>query len=132
LRERLRREDPNLARELHRRACRWYEQQGLLANAADHALAASDYEQAARLLEHVIAPTMWQRGELATLLCWLDHLPRDVARPRPHLCLDLSWVLLWSAQVDAVEPWLHVAACPCGCGAASGICTCMDTIIVSQ
>jgi LuxR family maltose regulon positive regulatory protein len=109
LRERLRRDDPDLALELHRRACRWYEQQGLLADAADHALAASDDEQAARLLEHVIAPTIWQRGELATLLRWLEHLPRDVARTRPRLCLDLAWVRLWSAQVDDVEPWLQDA-----------------------
>jgi ATP/maltotriose-dependent transcriptional regulator MalT len=37
---------------------------------------------------------------------WLERLPREVVRPRPRLCLDLAWVLLWSMQVEAVEPWL--------------------------
>lgn len=109
LRERLRREKPALASDLHRRAGRWYEQQGLLAGAADHALAAADYAQAARLMERVITPMLWQHGELATLRHWLDQLPREVARTRPRLCLDLAWTLLWSTQVDAVETRLQDA-----------------------
>jgi LuxR family maltose regulon positive regulatory protein len=107
LRQRLRREAPDLVPELHRRACRWYEQQGLATEAADHALAAHDDELAARLVEQAIPALLWQRGETAAPLRWVERLPRDVARPR--LCLDLAWVSLWSAQVGAVEPWLHDA-----------------------
>jgi len=107
LRERLRRKHPDLIPDLHRRAYQWLEGKGLLAQAADHALAAADYEQAARLIEQVIAPTMWQRGELMTLQRWLERLPPALTRTRPRLGLDLAWVVLWSAQIDAIEPRLQ-------------------------
>jgi len=109
LRARLRREEPDLVPELHRRSCSWYEQQGLPAEAADHALAAHDDEAAARLVEQALPTILWQRGELATLLRWLEQLPRSAASARPRLCLDLAWVLLWSARLDAVEPRLQDA-----------------------
>jgi len=105
--ERLRREQPDLAPELHRRACLWYEQQGLLAEAADHALAAHDYALAARLVERVSPTLLYQRGELATLRHWLERLPRDVTRTRPRLSLDLAWASLLGGQVDAVAPLLQ-------------------------
>jgi LuxR family maltose regulon positive regulatory protein len=52
---------------------------------------------------------IWQRGEIMTLLRWLERLPRTATRTRPRLSLDLAWALLWSAQVDAVEPYLQDA-----------------------
>jgi len=52
---------------------------------------------------------LWQRGELATLLRWLERLPRDATRPRPRLSLDLAWASLLSGQVDAVAPLLQDA-----------------------
>src|SRR5260370_15460650 len=107
LHERLRREHSDLLLDLHRRAGCWYEQQGLLTEAADHGLAAHDHALAARLIEQILPALLWQRGELATLLRWLEQLPRDAARTRPRLCLDLAWVLLWSAQMDAVETRLQ-------------------------
>jgi LuxR family maltose regulon positive regulatory protein len=107
LRERLRRGQPELVPDLHRRACCWYERQGLLTEAADHALAAHDHALAARLVEQIFPAMLWQRGELATLLRWLEQLPRDVTRTRPRLSLDLAWALLWSAQVEAIEPRLR-------------------------
>jgi len=107
LRERLRQQYPELIPELHRRASRWLEENGRLAYAAEHALAAEDYEEAARLIEQAIRPTIWQRGELITLQRWLERLPRDVTRTRPRLSLDLAWALLWSAQIDAIEPRLQ-------------------------
>lgn len=102
LRERLRREHPGLIPELHRRACSWYEQEGLPTEAADHALASGDHALAARLVEQALPAVLWQHGELATLLRWLDGVPRDAILSRPRLCLDLAWVSLWSAQEDAV------------------------------
>lgn len=109
LRERLRWDDPERLRALHRRACRWYERQGLPAEAVDHALAAADHAQAADLIEQAGTASLWQRGETATLLRWLERLPLDVARARPRLCLDLAWVLLWRDQVDAAERQLQDA-----------------------
>ena len=51
LRARLIEEQPDEVPELHRRASAWHEQHGELDSAIQHALAASDYALAARLIE---------------------------------------------------------------------------------
>ncbi|HEX5501085.1 MAG TPA: hypothetical protein VFW96_00600, partial [Thermomicrobiales bacterium] len=106
LRARLRREMPDLAPELHRRAAAWYERAGLPADAAEHALAAGDGALAAGLVERGSPALLWQRGELATLLRWRERLPREAMRAHPRLGLDLAWALLLGTRVDAVEPQL--------------------------
>ncbi|HET8628338.1 MAG TPA: LuxR C-terminal-related transcriptional regulator [Thermomicrobiales bacterium] len=118
LRERLRREASDLAPELHRRACRWHERAGLLADAADHALAAGEGSWAASLVERLSPALLWQRGELATLLRWLERLPPEAVRARPRLGLDLAWALLLGTRVDAVEPRLRGAEAALAAGAA--------------
>lgn len=109
LQERLRRERPDLIPELHRRAARWLEESGRLAYAAEHALSAEDFDEAARLVEQVIGTMIWQRGEVMTLRRWIRRLPRTATRKRSRLSLDLAWTLLWSAQIDAIEPRLQDA-----------------------
>src|SRR6266498_1454735 len=71
---------------LHRRASTWYEQQGLIAEAVQHALAAGATDQAARLVEQA-SLTMMQRSELQTLQRWIEALPTDLVRARPWLAL---------------------------------------------
>ena len=51
LRSRLKQTQHELVPELHRRASTWYEQHGLFTEAVLHALAAADFEVAARLIE---------------------------------------------------------------------------------
>lgn len=51
LRSLLQQNQPTLSPELHRRASAWYEQNGLFAEAVEHALAAHDLEHAVRLIE---------------------------------------------------------------------------------
>jgi len=51
LQQRLQQTAPTLLPELHRRASRWYEQQGFYAAAVSHALAAPALEEAVRLIE---------------------------------------------------------------------------------
>ncbi|MBN2390826.1 MAG: tetratricopeptide repeat protein [Anaerolineae bacterium] len=59
---------------LHRRASHWYEENGFLSPAIDHALAGEDFERAAALIEST-AEDRLARGETATLLRWLEALP---------------------------------------------------------
>jgi LuxR family transcriptional regulator, maltose regulon positive regulatory protein len=106
LRHRLQRRQPDMVPELHRRASAWYEQHGLLRDAVHHALAAADFEQAARLIEHAIE-TMAKRGELATLRAWLEALPGELVRSRMELCLWQGWLLTLSGQFDAAERLLQ-------------------------
>ena len=110
LQQRLQRRMPDLVPELHFRASTWYEQQGLQAEAVEHALSALDFERAARLLEQVATDLIWKRGELSTLLKWLEALPEQVLQIHPRLLLDSAWVLLWHGQVSALEPRLQTAS----------------------
>lgn len=86
LRERLRRVRPDLTPGLHRTASHWYEQNGLMAEAVDHAIAAGAFERAAVLVDR-IAEGMLRQGRLSTLAGWVDALPQRMAyvRPRPYL-----------------------------------------------
>jgi LuxR family transcriptional regulator, maltose regulon positive regulatory protein len=98
LRARLQQTQPDLTPELHRRASRWYEQGGQLAEAVNHALVAQAFDRAASLVEQV-APAMIQRSELARLLAWLGALPDDEVQARPLLVLYYAWGLFLSGQI---------------------------------
>jgi LuxR family transcriptional regulator, maltose regulon positive regulatory protein len=106
LRTRLRRERPELTGELHLRASGWYEQRGELLEAVGHALSARDHEHAADLVERVVGET-WFRGEVLTLLGWLETLPEETKRRRPRLLLENAMALLWVGQPDDIEPLLR-------------------------
>ena len=93
---------------LHRRACRWYVDNGFPADAIRHALAASDWEEAASLILG-ISGDMLKRGEVITLRNWYQALPDGVVFANPQLCLDYSWPLILTEQIDAAEPYLAQA-----------------------
>jgi LuxR family maltose regulon positive regulatory protein len=103
LRSRLQGEQPEKIRELHRRAAAWYELNGWTSEAIRHALAAQEHDRAADLVEQV-ARKMWNRGEVMTLLSWLEALPEETRRRRPQLLLQYSAALLWVGRLDDVEP----------------------------
>jgi LuxR family transcriptional regulator, maltose regulon positive regulatory protein len=103
LRSRLQREQPERIRELHRRAAAWYERHGWTPEAIRHALAAQDHDRAADFVQQV-AEEMWSRGEVLTLLGWLEALPGETKHHRPQLLIQYAAVLLWVGQVDEVEP----------------------------
>src|SRR5947209_867292 len=106
LRHRLQRGQPDLLPELHRRASAWYEQHDLVRDAVHHALAAADFAQAARLIEHT-AELMAKRGEIATLRSWLEALPAALLRSRVELGLWQGWLLALSGQYAAAEQLLQ-------------------------
>jgi LuxR family maltose regulon positive regulatory protein len=113
LRHRLQRKHPALVPELHQRASAWYEQQGLTHDAVHHALAATDFARAARLIEHT-AEMIAKRGEIATLRAWLEALPDELVRSRVELCLWQGWLLALSGQFDAAERLLQDLERPLG------------------
>src|SRR5215203_4882132 len=103
LRSRLQREHPERIRELHRQAAAWYERNDWTSEAVRHALVAQEHDRAADLVEHV-ARKMWNRGQVMTLLGWLEALPEETKRRRPQLLLQYSAALLWAGRLDDVEP----------------------------
>ncbi|HET7271561.1 MAG TPA: hypothetical protein VFI90_10810, partial [Rubrobacter sp.] len=102
LRHLLRRSQPNLVPELHRRASRWYEQNGLLDEAIKHALAARDFESAARLVEGG-AGEILARGEVSLLVGWVEALPEELMRSRPGLCIPYAWALFLTGRLEDAE-----------------------------
>jgi len=106
LRSRLQREHPERIRELHRQAAAWYERNDWTSEAVRHALVAQEHDRAADLVEHV-ARKMWNRGQVMTLLGWLEALPEETRRRRPQLLLQYSAALLWVGRLDDVEPLLR-------------------------
>jgi LuxR family maltose regulon positive regulatory protein len=106
LRDRVHQMQPDYVPELHRRASAWYEQEGLAGEAFAHAMAAGDVQRAACLAE-AHAKHLVQRGEVATLLRWLEAIPDPVIRSRPRLCVGYAWALFLTGQSGVLEPWLH-------------------------
>jgi LuxR family transcriptional regulator, maltose regulon positive regulatory protein len=94
--------------ELHRRASAWHEENGSLADAISHAMAAADLDKAVQLVEqstwHLIG-----RGELTTLQTWLDNFPRNVVRARPRLSLAYAMIGSITNQLDVLESHLQDA-----------------------
>jgi LuxR family maltose regulon positive regulatory protein len=109
LRQRLRQTQPDLVPELHRRASAWYEQNGLAAEAIDHALSAGDFERAAGLVELAAEQTM-MRSEVATFLSWVEALPDELVQARPLLRAYQAGMQLMSGRpVQVVEKHLQEA-----------------------
>jgi LuxR family maltose regulon positive regulatory protein len=92
---------PERVEELHRRASRWFQQNGMIPEAIQHAFAIADYETAAPLIAS-LAPDYLKQGELVTLWRWLESLPEKMIWNQPRLCLTQVWLLLDSnLQADA-------------------------------
>jgi LuxR family maltose regulon positive regulatory protein len=120
LRKRLFQQHPDLVPILHQRASVWYEQNGILAPAIEHILAAGDFERAALLVERAIEPTM-MRSEVTTLLRWIEELPEDVICARPRLCaFHAGTMLLGGRPIKTVESRLDDAVRCDPDGAAAG------------
>jgi LuxR family maltose regulon positive regulatory protein len=108
LRHHLRRSQSEFVPELHQRASRWYEQNELIDEAIRHTLEAEDFGRAADLVEQN-AEAIVTRGEAATLLRWLETLPKELVRSRPRLCVLYAWEMVLTGQLNAVESLLQAA-----------------------
>jgi LuxR family maltose regulon positive regulatory protein len=114
LRQRLQQADPALARELNRRAARWYEQQGLHADALRYANAAADVPLAVELLE-VYGRQLLREGNFKELAQWLEALAPSAVQRSAVLCILEAWAHLYvgvpvaaSASIRAGEAALGI------------------------
>ena len=110
LRKRLEEMEPQWVSQLQRRASEWHEAHGSIAEAIDYALAAADHGRAVRLVESHAEATL-MRSEHATVLRWIEALPDELVRARPHLCVFHAWASLLSGRApELVEARLGDAA----------------------
>ena len=108
LRARLRRGDPAVELEVHRRASAWHEQQGELAEALDHAITAGDADRAASLLWRAV-PTFAGQSPTRSVERWLDRLDEEQIAARPVLALALATTRVARGDRDVAERWLATA-----------------------
>jgi LuxR family transcriptional regulator, maltose regulon positive regulatory protein len=105
LRHRLTEKSPTALVELHLRASEWFENQGLMTEAVNHALAKHDWERAAGLME-TASESLRQRGEIATLTNWIQALPESVRGSQPALCLTYARALVNVARYADAETFV--------------------------
>lgn len=105
LQHKLRREQPDLLPELHRRASLWYEGQDMPAPAIEHALAAGDDERAVTLLER----DGWRlitRGFSRSYMQWVQVLPEALRLKHPTLITCMVWARILHGDYLQAESWL--------------------------
>ncbi|HEX9091247.1 MAG TPA: AAA family ATPase, partial [Anaerolineales bacterium] len=93
---------------LHQRASQWFEGEGYLNEAVQHALAAQDWAKATNLIGQV-NDGMLKRGEIVTLIGWMEKLPNELILSQPGLCMIYSWSLLLVGKYDQARPVLAQA-----------------------
>ena len=108
LRHRLLQTQPERLPTLHRKASEWYEKNGFVDEAIEHALRGEYFEQAAYLIEERYGDN-YERSDQTLLQRWLAELPEELVISRPHLLVLRAWILFNSGQLDAADRNLQVA-----------------------
>ena len=104
----LEKDHPGELEALHLKAAAWFESEEHPGEAIEHALRSGDVVQTKELvLKHWIP--FLHRGEIATVLRWLDALPEGTERDDPALSLGRCWALFLSWQYASIEPHLEQA-----------------------
>jgi len=86
---------------LHTRACEWFENQGLIYEAIQHAIDASDIEAAANIIERH-RYTKLDEDQFMLVEHWLDLLPEYIKEQRIELLLAGAWVAYFRLHLDVI------------------------------
>jgi LuxR family maltose regulon positive regulatory protein len=93
---------------LHQRASQWFESEGYIPEAIEHALAGQDWTRAAQLISQA-NERMLKHGEAVTLAGWLERFPREMILAQADFCLTYAWALLLTEKYAQAEPVLAQA-----------------------
>jgi LuxR family maltose regulon positive regulatory protein len=106
LRTELRRTEPDLVADLHRRAAAWFESEGLIDEAVRHLLAAGDIARSADLIAADWVGE-FNGGGLSTISGYLDLLPEETVLQDPRLSAARAWIALSVGQLDDAAEWIE-------------------------
>ena len=85
---------------IRRRAAAWCVEHGDLGQAADHLVAAEAWDDLLPLLyDH--SRTMWEQGEMESLLPWIEAIPLPIRREHPRLRLTEAAIHLLVGRPEA-------------------------------
>ncbi|MEJ5310828.1 MAG: LuxR C-terminal-related transcriptional regulator [Anaerolineae bacterium] len=107
------------AARLHHRAALWYESQGELSTAIQHALSGAAVaddpavangllNDAERLIRQAAEPTL-HSGGVTTVRAWLDALPDACVRADSTLATTKGWILVFTGDVEPAEVYADAA-----------------------
>ncbi|OBI22475.1 helix-turn-helix transcriptional regulator [Mycobacterium sp. E2327] len=105
LRTELRRSEPDLVPELHRRAAAWFEREGLIDEAVRHLVAGGDNERSTDLIAADWVDE-FNGGGLSTVSGMLDLLPEETVLQDPRLSVARAWMALSVGQLDDAAEWI--------------------------
>jgi LuxR family maltose regulon positive regulatory protein len=109
LRAELERREPELVPELHRAAAAWCEANGLGETAIDHAQAAGDADQVARLVLKVMQP-VWASGRVDTVLGWMEWLEGEqLMEQYPAVAVHGALIFALLGRATRAEQWAAAA-----------------------
>ncbi|OCB30432.1 helix-turn-helix transcriptional regulator [Mycobacterium malmoense] len=106
LRTELRRSEPDLVADLHRRAAAWFETEGLIDEAVRHLVAGGDIERSADLIAADWVDE-FNGGGMSTVTGLLDLLPEETVVQDPRLSLARAWIALSVGQLDDAAAWIE-------------------------
>ncbi|OBG63062.1 LuxR C-terminal-related transcriptional regulator [Mycobacterium sp. E735] len=106
LRTELRRSEPDLVADLHRRAAAWFETEGLIDEAVRHLVAGGDIERSADLIAEDWVDEI-NGGGVSTVSGLLDLLPEETVLRDPRLSLARAWIALSVGQLDDAAEWIE-------------------------
>jgi LuxR family maltose regulon positive regulatory protein len=99
---------PDQIAELHIQASQWFEAEGFMDEAIEHALIAGDHERSVELIE-ATAEARLMRSEASAIIRWINQLPAAELESRPSLCLTQAWALiLRGGPLDEIESNLNL------------------------
>jgi len=112
LKDRAKRDHPDLIAGLHRTAMEWHIEQGREVRAIDHAIRGGDTESAINLLSRV-GRALLRQGRFRLLNRCFEALPKEMINAKPDLMLQQAWAVLFSegprkahSLIDS-QNWTH-------------------------
>lgn len=106
LRTELRRNEPDLVADLHRRAAAWFEAEGLIDEAVRHLVAGGDIARSADLIAADWADE-FNGGGMSTVAALLNLLPEETVLEDPRLSVARAWIALSVGQLDDAAEWIE-------------------------
>ena len=106
LRDTLYRQNKERVAKLHQRASEWYEQNGMVNEAIQHALEGADYETAVRLIE-IHAMDLLMQWHVKTVESWMQAIPPEWIAQSPKANLVFAWLHLMRGNPTPAFPYLE-------------------------
>lgn len=103
--------EPERVDELHERAADWYEKNGFVQKAVEHAFQMSHRDQVSSLVKQH-AFSMLSQGEMTMVMGWFDRLPEAFVRDSSIMCISKAWALALThrrARMAEIEQALQAA-----------------------